>query len=69
LTEFAEIRFCAACRTEVFHVGTDVGRARDLAEEGKCVAIDPTVSVAPGSLRRERTALGSVSLPSVNRRA
>jgi uncharacterized protein (TIGR02996 family) len=52
LTGNARVRFCTACRAEV-HYADDLRQAREHAEMGRCVAVDPAVPRWEGDLDPE----------------
>jgi uncharacterized protein (TIGR02996 family) len=53
LTGGAGVRWCTACRKEVYYAD-DIRQAREHAELGRCVAVDPAVPRKEGDLDIER---------------
>src|SRR5262249_22494437 len=48
-TKVAAVRFCAACREQVFYCRT-IEEAKDHARQGRCVALDEGLARTPGDV-------------------
>ncbi|HEX5273309.1 MAG TPA: TIGR02996 domain-containing protein [Gemmataceae bacterium] len=64
LTGHDRVRFCTACRKEVYYAD-DLRQAREHAEMGRCVAVDPAVPRWEGDLDpRHEMVLGMLNFES-----